>query len=865
MQFKKAGLFLIFILAMSLTAPATPQAQADTTDTFPITSDADDGLRYTPNGFLISFSYTGLTGGAVANDGFYRFTDISIPQGATIVSAKLIFICETYYTGVVVNTRILAEHADNPNAITSFVDYTNRVKTTAFKDWDAIPIWSEHLSYESPDIANVISDVIEEAWWDSGDAIQIFWMDHGSSGAGNSVRRPVDFSAAETEPRLEIVWNFIEISPPSDPNHLFGAGFNATSPYVDLQWNHSLVDVQFFEIQNSSDSVSWAYLGQSTTANYTDTQVVNGTKRYYRVRAVNQTEGTWYNSSWADVNFEKVHFIPGTEVVGPTVYVDVNITGAWVEYNLTSINVNVGTHDAGNLASTFVLDGDTYDISETVGAPAWLISFNWTNVDQNANSMWVVLYSFYSGNQAHDIDLQLYNFTSTSWADIAHMPDMVGFEWINASIYDLRIPNDFINSTGAVLGRIIHVDAGNINHDILIDFLRLQTFIPFEEADPEWLDGWDLRVKLTIDHNDIDDALSDFPVLIYISDSSGINNEDVTFIFDEVGANSLKIAVTEDDGITECYVEVEKWDLGNEQAWLHSKIPSSSSSVDTDIYLYYDNEHADNDAYVGITNSVVAENVWDSNFLMVQHQAGAASPILDSTGNDIDMTAGGNPAYQQVGPIDGEIDYDGNDSHLSAINVFDAIVGTDKGTMSLWIKTTDVDGVNALISLSIEGAYMINFRPGEGGLLKTYWSGTQSDAARTTTQINTGAQFYIVSTYDGANQRVYVNGVLETTDACNLYDITGLNRATGLGSHYTGTFGINADLDEVRVSKLDRAPAWIKASFESGVDDLLDWGSQESECPPVDGTLPVDDYSIIFLAMGLIFCLAIYFLYTRNK
>jgi len=103
--------------------------------------------------------------------------------------------------------------------------------------------------------------------------------------------------------------------PPSDPDLLFGAGFNASSPYIELHWNHSLVDVQFFEVQNSSDAESWTYLGQSTTTNYTDTQVFNGTERYYKVRACNQTNSIWYNSSFTDVNFETVYFIEAGDVV----------------------------------------------------------------------------------------------------------------------------------------------------------------------------------------------------------------------------------------------------------------------------------------------------------------------------------------------------------------------------------------------------------------------------------------------------------------------------------------------------------------------------------------------------------------------
>ncbi len=110
----------------------------------------------------------------------------------------------------------------------------------------------------------------------------------------------------------------ITIEPPSDPNLLFGAGFNASFPYVELHWNHSLVNVTIFEIQNSTDGVSWNYLGQSTTANYTDTQVINGTERYYRIRACNQTDGDWYNSSFTAINFEKVYFsarAPGVTVI----------------------------------------------------------------------------------------------------------------------------------------------------------------------------------------------------------------------------------------------------------------------------------------------------------------------------------------------------------------------------------------------------------------------------------------------------------------------------------------------------------------------------------------------------------------------
>lgn len=137
-----------------------------------------------------------------------------------------------------------------------------------------------------------------------------------------------------------------------------------------------------------------------------------------------------------------------------------------------------------------------------------------------------------------------------------------------------------------------------------------------------WLSGWGRkRVKLTIDADDIDADLTDFPILVYISASSGINAEDMSCVFDELisDANRKKIAVTTGDGVTECKVEIEKWDDANEKAWLWVKVPTIDDANNTDLYLYYDRNHADNDANVGDPESTPAMAVWDTNFLLVQH------------------------------------------------------------------------------------------------------------------------------------------------------------------------------------------------------------------------------------------------------
>ena len=164
---------------------------------------------------------------------------------------------------------------------------------------------------------------------------------------------------------------------------------------------------------------------------------------------------------------------------------------------------------------------------------------------------------------------------------------------------------------------------------VIITCLLLFPKIQPAHADASWLSGWDKRVKLTIDNTDIDVALTNFPILVYISTSSGRNNDDLSFVFDELqnDANRKKIAVTTDDGQTECYVKIETWSEANEQAWLWVKVPSISSDADTDLYLYFDSSHADNTAYVGNVGSVPAETVWDATYLMVFHFSEASGTL----------------------------------------------------------------------------------------------------------------------------------------------------------------------------------------------------------------------------------------------
>ena len=399
---------------------------------------------------------------------------------------------------------------------------------------------------------------------------------------------------------------------------------------------------------------------------------------------------------------------------------------------------------------------------------------------------------------------------------------------------------------------------------------------PRARADPGWLEGWDQRVKITIDHEDIDTELTDFPVLIYISDDSGRDNDDVTFIFDEVGANSLKIAVTESDGTTECKVEIERWDFGNEKAWLWAKGPLISHDADTDIYLYFDNDHADNVANVGEIGSDPAKAVWDSDYSAVWHMRDkTTSTIWDSTSyeNTADKSVATEPDEENA-QIDKGQDFDGND----VTSVWDEpeldIMFNEYWCIEFWVNKDGATSGLSILSKSHDTGYE-RWHVYLGGTIPTsnnyivmsiYDSNSAVSPIASTGILADSTWYHVV--YSGRNEHeviCYLDGdyVSETAIASisSFSDFSALR--IGVRVHASSGLFYEGLLDEIRLSSgssssARRGPAWAKASYETQIDDLLDWGSEET--PPENGEAPPEDTSYVWIAIAIILMWVAYLL-----
>jgi len=346
-----------------------------------------------------------------------------------------------------------------------------------------------------------------------------------------------------------------------------------------------------------------------------------------------------------------------------------------------------------------------------------------------------------------------------------------------------------------------------------------------------WLSGWNNRIKLTIDYTKIDTDLTYFPVTVFLTPTHG------DCVFDELttDANRLKIAFTSDDGETQLYGEIEKWDDANKLAIIHvSKTDwAIASDADTLFYMYYDVDHADNTDYIGDINSVAAQSVWDGNFKAVYHMADGAdtSHLYDSTSNNHDATkkGAGEPA-EAAGKVGQAQDFDGADDYIDLGNANDDFdIGTSDYTLEAIIKNSDKtdfkrilvteDGsiwsplytasTTGLMRMGINGSYMSP--SGGSDICDGNWNYVGVTADR-----SANATFYKNESSDGtADISAHVSYDIDIT---NLYIGRDYVRASRFWKDY---------IDEVRISITLRSAAWLKATYNSLWDTLLTYGSEE--------------------------------------
>ena len=350
-----------------------------------------------------------------------------------------------------------------------------------------------------------------------------------------------------------------------------------------------------------------------------------------------------------------------------------------------------------------------------------------------------------------------------------------------------------------------------------------------------WHSDYDNRFRINIDSANIDSTLTDYPVMLSLSASSGILNGDLTAIFDELGsdANRKKIAVTLEDGVTECYVEIERWDTTNEKAVLWTKVASISSTDDTVIYLYYDSTASDNTTYVGDTGDSAAQSVWDNDFEMVIHHAqdpsGGSGALKDSTSNGANFTSVGTMLTEDLveGPENAyALEYDGGDDGLET-TLGPNPNGYTEITIESFFNATNLPGSGVYGHLvtgegtpSADAAALLRI---DNNVLDgwVYTSGPQNNTHSTT--LSTGTWYYGALQYkNGETIDVFLDDSKDTGSTAS----AAIGRGTGgywdIGNWIgVATREFDGKIGEARVSSSRRTDEWLKATYYTLNDTLV--------------------------------------------
>jgi len=327
-----------------------------------------------------------------------------------------------------------------------------------------------------------------------------------------------------------------------------------------------------------------------------------------------------------------------------------------------------------------------------------------------------------------------------------------------------------------------------------------------------WYDlTWQYRRTITIDHTKVENVANpsityvDFPVLVY---ATGLSN---------IKANGADIRFTSSDGTTELPREIESYSGGTLYAWVKVTLTKDSSdSSDDVIYMYYGNDFA---AEPVPGSAYGAQNVWASNYVMVQHlQEDPTDPdpaFKDSTANDNDGRNWGSmtPSDQVIGQVDGSIDFDGINDRINLGNI--GTLSNDTSSISVWVKpdiTTRQDMVWGAVTGTSDERFRfeiydgyIEFHDVYGMSLNQWPPGS----------IQVGNWYHVVATYDYPNQKayIYVDGVLEASDTSFSQASNALG-ALQIGSR-DGAYYVNGVIDEVRISDIARSADWIKTCYNN--------------------------------------------------
>ncbi len=323
----------------------TDNGDGTCTHTWQVAASADDCARtYITTSYwskITTYFYAGYDNNSNQDFGSAaRFLNVTIPAGSTITLANLIVTCKQVTSATAVNTRLRAQADINPATFSDAADFDARTWTTAYVNWDAIPAWTLGTEYTSPDIKAAIQEVINLANWASGNPLTILWDDFQKRSTQVSGTERLSYSydgSTTTAPKLVITYT----PPTTTPPPTWTAGkvggalqFDGVNDYVNVANSTSLGITSEITLEawvKRGSRVTWAPIvdkwgtnkeqyaiyirGDDNSVNFAVTENGNDTDRADQTSTYTVPEGVWVHivGTFNTANQDMKIYINGSE------------------------------------------------------------------------------------------------------------------------------------------------------------------------------------------------------------------------------------------------------------------------------------------------------------------------------------------------------------------------------------------------------------------------------------------------------------------------------------------------------------------------------------------------------------------------
>lgn len=317
------------------------------------------------------------------------------------------------------------------------------------------------------------------------------------------------------------------------------------------------------------------------------------------------------------------------------------------------------------------------------------------------------------------------------------------------------------------------------------------------------LDSWVYRKQITISNANIDEDLTDFPLLVKFTADT------------DIGANArsdgydLRFATS-----TGMVLPYEREDYhvssGSGSGLFWVRVPTiraaGSSSSGAVLYVYFGSGSA--------ADGQTKTTVWDSGFKGVWHFGTSDSLLLtDSTTNASDGTNYGATAV--AGTVGGAAKYSGaqyvNCGTGASLNF------TGDFTLEAWITPTNPPLTNQALfgkhSSSNVGYWMYYNHP---DYLRTIALLGVNNTSLKAGEVNGGETAHVVGVRSGTTLILYENGAfVDSLDAGGSVNPTSTNPFTIGRRSDSASYYYKGGIDEIRVSSAARSAAWVKFEYQN--------------------------------------------------